>query len=114
MTEKENPGIFDNSSDIGSLFESVTETPTIDLESDKVDLFSDKEEKAIKENEAPSLFEEKATEDPLIEKETIETNIDEINCTISDSILYIEGALKELASYQDSYFQIKQSFNILF
>ena len=72
MTEKENPGIFDNSSDIGSLFESVTETPTIDLESDKVDLFSDKEEKITEEKEIPSLFEEKVTEDTLIEKETIE------------------------------------------
>lgn len=72
MTEKENPGIFDNSSDIGSLFESVTETPTIDLESDKVDLFSDKEEKITEEKEIPSLFEEKVTGDTLIEKETIE------------------------------------------
>jgi Mor family transcriptional regulator len=44
MAEKENPGIFNDSSDIGSLFESVTDTPTIDLESEKVDLFSDKEE----------------------------------------------------------------------
>ena len=65
MAEKENLGIFDNSSEIGSLFESITETPTIDLESDKVDLFSDKEEKKeeIEEKEVPSLFEEKTIEE---------------------------------------------------
>ena len=62
MAEKENSGIFDNSPEIGSLFESVTETPTIDLESDKVDLFSDKEEE-IEEKEVPSLFEEKLSEE---------------------------------------------------
>lgn len=76
MAEKENSGIFDNSSEIGSLFESVTETPTIDLESDKVDLFSDKEEKKEEtvEKEVPSLFEEKTEKKEETSDETTETS----------------------------------------
>ena len=76
MAEKENLGIFDNSSEIGSLFESITETPTIDLESDKVDLFSDKEEKKeeIDEKEVPSLFEEKNSEEDTDTETKIESS----------------------------------------
>ena len=76
MAEKENLGIFDNSLEIGSLFESITETPTIDLESDKVDLFSDKEEKKeeIDEKEVPSLFEEKNSEEDTDTETKIESS----------------------------------------
>ena len=76
MAEKENLGIFDNSLEIGSLFESITETPTIDLESDKVDLFSDKEEKKeeIDEKEVPSLFEEKNSEEDADTETKIESS----------------------------------------
>ena len=42
----------------------------------------------------------------------IDIEIDEINCGISDAVLYIEGAIKELGSYQDAYLQIKKNYNI--
>ena len=73
MAEKENAGIFDNSSEIGSLFESITETPTIDLESEKVDLFSDKEEET-EEKEVPSLFEDKFKEKEETSEESVESS----------------------------------------
>jgi hypothetical protein len=73
MAEKENPGIFNESSDIGSLFESVTDTPTIDLESEKVDLFSDKEEET-EEKEVPSLFEDKFKEKEETSEESVESS----------------------------------------
>jgi len=45
------------------------------------------------------------TEDEF-ERELIELKIEERESGISDSILYIEGALKDLASFQSSYLQI--------
>lgn len=48
MTEKEITGVFNDSMEIGSLFESITETETIDLEPEKVDLFSEKKNKKTK------------------------------------------------------------------
>ena len=59
MTEKEITGVFNDSMEIGSLFESITETETIDLEPEKVDLFSEKEEQKDEvKNEGFNLFKE--------------------------------------------------------
>ena len=59
MTEKEITGVFNDSMEIDSLFESITETETIDLEPEKVDLFSEKEEqKEEVKNEGFNLFKE--------------------------------------------------------
>jgi len=44
--------------------------------------------------------------------ESFSLEIEEIQCSIADSTLYIEGAVKELASYQDAYVQIKTSHHI--
>jgi len=96
MAEKENSGIFDNSSEIGSLFESVTENPTIDLESDKVDLFSDKEEKKeeIETKEIPSLFEEKPSE----EDTTTETQTE--SSTFGEAIQLLVKSNDEFLVYE--------------
>lgn len=64
MTEKEITGVFNDSMEIGSLFESITETETIDLEPEKVDLFSEKEEqKEEVKNEGFDLFKEEDKEE---------------------------------------------------
>lgn len=56
----------------------------------------------------------KVTDDEYsdINKEKIQIEIDEINCNMSSSVLYIEGAIKELGSYQDAYNQIKENYKI--
>ena len=58
MIEKENPGIFSDSSEIGSLFESVSETSDISLENEEINLFSEETEEPQKEEIKPSLFDE--------------------------------------------------------
>jgi len=64
MTEKENPGIFD-STEIGSLFEPITETPPIEAkEKEEIDLFSDKSEPSPTDLDPPTtLFEEEKEEE---------------------------------------------------
>jgi len=44
--------------------------------------------------------------------EKIDIEINEIQCLISDAMLYIEGAIKDLGSYQDAYLQIKENYKI--
>ena len=44
--------------------------------------------------------------------EKINIEVSEIQCSISDAMLYIEGAIKELGSYQDAYLQIKENYKI--
>ena len=63
MTEKENPGIFSDSSEIGSLFESVSETSDISLENEEINLFSEEKEEPQKEEIKPSLFDEAEKEE---------------------------------------------------
>jgi len=47
-----------------------------------------------------------------VERQRLDIETDEITCKMSDAILYVEGAIKELGSYQDAYFQIKEKHNI--
>jgi len=47
-----------------------------------------------------------------VDLEDINIQIDEIQCSSADAIIYIEGAIKEIASYQDAYKQIKSTNNI--
>ncbi|MHA2135392.1 MAG: hypothetical protein ACW99J_16145 [Candidatus Thorarchaeota archaeon] len=42
----------------------------------------------------------------------LETEIQEKSCQIADVILYVEGCLKEIASFQSAYYEIKDSHNI--
>jgi len=48
----------------------------------------------------------------IIDLETIDLEIEEIICNIGNATLYIEGAIKDLGSYQDAYLQIKKNYNI--
>lgn len=47
-----------------------------------------------------------------VDLEEINLEIEEITCNLSDATLYLEGAVKELGSYQDAYNQIKENYNI--
>lgn len=63
------------------------------------------------------LYEEigKLYEDPEADKYDIqlkEIELEELNTKIADSMLYVEGALKELASFQSSYQQICRNNDI--
>jgi len=53
---------------------------------------------------------EKETDE--IEKEILKLEINQKESSLSDSMLYIEGALKDIASFQDAYKQIKENNNI--
>jgi len=61
-----------------------------------------------------NLEKQKITKDEFYEIDTEKINIEinEIQCLISDALLYIEGAIKELGSYQDAYLQIKENYKI--
>ena len=94
MIERENNDVFDNTMEIGSLFESITEKENVNLESEAIDLFSEKEEsnEASKEveKETPSLFEEK---DNDVEKK-IESSLGEaiqLLIKANDEFLVYEG-----------------------
>ena len=52
-----------SSSEIGSLFESVSETSDISLESEEINLFSEEKEEPQKEEIKPSLFDDEVTPD---------------------------------------------------
>jgi len=55
---------------------------------------------------------EHLNQDQIYEINELDIKIQEITSMVADSVLYIEGALKEFISYQDAYFQIKKSHNI--
>lgn len=51
-------------------------------------------------------------EDDIFEKQLKEIEIEQLIANIGDTMLYIEGALKSIASFQSSYFQICKNKNI--
>jgi len=54
-------------------------------------------------------------DDPILigfDIEAKDVKLQELATTVSDSILYLEGALKEIASFQSAYLQIRKNKNI--
>ena len=68
MIEKENQGVFDNPLEIDSLFESVSETQDLNIETEKLDLFSEEVKEEVKEKQIPNLFNEDSDKETVVNK----------------------------------------------
>lgn len=77
MTEKELPGIMDTI-EISSLFDPITETPSIEIDNEKVDLFTEETKPIEAEKEVPTLFGEQTTNEEESEKKTSSGNVGEV------------------------------------
>jgi len=71
-----------------------------------------KKRDAVKDKIKDASIEDLEKEDLYLDLESIQIDIEEKVSNISDSNIYIEGALKEIGMYQDAYNEIVKNYNI--
>ena len=106
MIEKENQGVFDNPLEIDSLFESVSETQDLNIETEKLDLFSEEVKEEVKEEQIPNLFNEDSDKETVDNKSGNSSLGEAIQLLIksNDEFLVYEGDDEDKLNYTPEQF----------